>query len=54
MRDVAACRSMQDMLWAALMEPANWADDEHPKPVEQAPENKSKLGTSFGLLHNEA
>ncbi|CAK8997192.1 unnamed protein product, partial [Durusdinium trenchii] len=45
--------SMQDMLWAALMEPANWADDEHPKPVEQAPENKSKLGTSFGLLHNE-
>jgi hypothetical protein len=32
------CRSMQEMLWAALMEPAIWADDEKPKPVEHAPD----------------
>ena len=29
---------MQEMLWAALMEPAIWADDEKPKPVEHAPD----------------
>eukprot|EP00435_Cladocopium_sp_Y103_P040164 s652_g10.t2 len=45
--------SMQEMLWAALMEPAIWADDEKPKPVQHAPEQRAKLGTSFGLLHNE-
>lgn len=67
---------MQEMLWAALLEPAVWGDDESPKPVENAPdccrvvgfcarfsirkdsekcqELRGKLGTSFGLLHNEA
>ena len=52
-RNFWSFRSMQDMLWAAMFEPANWGDDEHPKPVEQAPEITAKLGTSFGLLHNE-
>ena len=37
--------SMQDMLWAALMEPAIWAEDygkdDVPKPVEQAPDGRS-------------
>lgn len=67
-------RTMQEMLWAALLEPAVWGDDESPKPVENAPdccsrcrfrfailndsekwqELRGKLGTSFGLLHNEA
>ena len=31
-------RTMQEMLWAALLEPAVWGDDESPKPVENAPD----------------
>ena len=39
------------MLWAALMEPAIWADDEKPKPVEHAPD-WPWLGRWFTMFTN--